>query len=576
MKRSVLLPFVLFLFLLVMAGCGGSSSDSATPPEDNLDPSATDYPFGVRSMTVPYGDNTTTLEFSYDSQGRVIEASNTVERDSDGDDRVDSIQTVVYTIDPTISVSSTPEVDGISLAPLSVSRSRGVGSSFMLTTTLGDIPGGVTRIETQAHSYNSSARSVDVPDDMVLTRHITITYSYDSTGRMTQAVYMEEDYNSIDTQTIDCTFNADGHLVLLKRVYQYDLYKDDWVEENDISETTYVYDENGYKVSKIEDEYSSEYLRSTTYSYNESGLLSGEDYRRTQRGGDRVYEHDSVVYSYDAAGRLTQEIRSDYSVDEEGTETLNYVNTITYSYDGQGRVSEKTREYDGDGNPATANDTYTDTYTFGPYGLTGYSYVSEYSYGGGSTYTYTYTYNDQGRLTGRQRMRDSDNDGVADYFDIDTYTYDDVGRLVSIENAYHPAVDGEPGTATDIERYSFTYDADGRLTEYVFDDLDNGVDVDSRMISTAVYNEAGTAATGTVSLLEWDVETETFVPLRPVQESSFSFAAGAPTATFSLPTDQFPYSSYLAHDFEQVTVSFEIPALYTLYYSSLSFSLDRE
>lgn len=558
---------------LSLIGCGGdstSSSGQTSFPPVTVDPSATVFPFGLESMRVPNGDEVNAIEFTYDdATGLVVAVTMTTEEDSNSDGRTDGIETIVYTLDPTITVTEVTELEDVSysLSALEAIGALRAGPSFAMATTLGDLPGAVIEVSSQYYSYGSGLRAVNVPEEMVLTQQTTLTYTYDDTGRMLTASSVEEDYNSIDYYTITCSYDNAGNVTQIKSTYKYDLYKDGWIDENSVVENNYTYDDNGNLIKKEEDDYTSSYLETTSYTYDDAGNLTGEEYKRIYRSDESLSDHETIAYSYDDAGRLTQKVRSDYAIDGEGTETLNYRDTITYSYDADGRVIEKVRVNDSDGNPLTANTIYTDTYVFGQYGLTSYEYNYEYASGGGYRYLYTYTYNDQGQITEKRRMRDTDNNGTADYFDIVVYTYDTQNRLTSIKDTEHSAVSEEPGAATDMDTTTFTYDTNGLLTEFMFEEADNGTDVDFRRIVSAVYAEDGGSATGTMETFSLDGISGEIVVDGDAESLTYSFAAGAPTATMQVALDEFPYSSYLAQDVETVSLSVNVPALYALSYA---------
>ena len=573
MKGNTLASLALTMLLATLLGCGGGGSDAPSSTAPLTDPSTTEMPYGVKSMSVPYDGLTIDADYVYDENGQVVAVSVTNAADYDGDGRDEYVQTADYTIDPSITPIDPPELNDPSahadMSPFSalilgaeVADAGPVG----LGTTLGGMPGAVTRAELQRYSYEGRRLiKGSVADDMITVESIVVTYTYDAGGRLTAIDNTREYSDTLYSYRFTFTYDEQGRMTRQKEVYQEDEYRDGWIDAQSISEFTYAHDASGNKVSKVEDLYNDSYLRTTTYTYDTSGLLTGEDYKRVRRDDETVADHDAIAYAYDTDGRMIEKVVTDYTNDGD-VETPSSLTTIDYSYDDSGRLVEKVREYDGDADPSTQNAIYTDTYAYGQHGLTIYEYGYENVSGGGYTYTYAMSYNTAGQLTEIQRACGSDNDGVADHFHTYAYAYDADGRLVSQSYAYQPAVDGEPDAATDSYLYAFSYDADGRLVGYSYEDYDNGTDMDEQMVASLAYDAAGTGASGTVEGFSLDDATGTLASDGPAQTVSFTFAAEAPTATMAATVQQFPYSSnQMEEPFEAFSLTVDIPALYGLY-----------
>ena len=571
MKGNTLASLALTMLLATLLGCGGGGSDAPSSTAPLTDPSTTEMPYGVKSMSVPYDGLTIDADYVYDENGQVVAVSVTNAADYDGDGRDDYVQTADITIDPSITPIDPPEFDDTS-ADADMSSFLAValrGDTFGpgpagLSTTLNQIPGAVTHVESQRYSYAGRLILGSVADDMITEQSIVVTNTYDAGGRLIAMDNTWEDSDVLYTYRYTFTYDEQGRMTRQKRVDQRDDYKDGWIDAQSISEITYAHDASGKKVSKVEDIYNDSYLRTTTYTYDASGLLTGEDYKRVERDGETVADHNTIAYAYDTDGRMIEKVVTHYTNDGD-VETPSSLTTIDYSYDDSGRLVEKVREYDGDADPSTQNAIYTDTYAYGQHGLTTYEYGYEDVYGNGSTYTYEMSYNTAGQLTEIQRACGSDNDGVADHFHTYAYAYDADGRLVSQSYAYQPAVDGEPDAATDRYIYAFSYDADGRLVGYSYEDYDNGTDMDEQMVASLAYDAAGTGASGTVEGFSLDDATGTLTSDGPAQTVSFTFAAEAPTAAMAITVQEFPYSSSQLESFEAFSLTVDIPALYGLY-----------
>jgi hypothetical protein len=572
MKRNGLASIALLMLLTLLFGCGGGS-DAPSSTTQSADPSTTEMPYGVTSMTVPYDDDTTTVDYVYDENGQVVAASLAVAHDYDGDGRDDYVQTADYTIDPSITVTDSSEIEDMSMGMESLSAlgARGEVASrrFVdLSTTLGDLPGAVTRTESRWYSYGGRPMYSRVADDMITEQSVITTYSYDASGCVTEMESTCETTEAFDIYRITFAYDAQGRMTRQKRVWQFDLLKDGWIDEQSIDEITYAYDASGNKISKVEDQYNDSDLRTTTYAYDASGLLAGEDYKRIRRGGETVDQHQTIAYAHDAAGRLVQKVITAYAIDSEGIETPSSINTISFTYDDADRLVEKVHDNDSDADPSTQNSIYTDTYAYGQHGLTTYEYIREDSYGGGYSYAYDMTYNAQGQLTEKRRTYDAGNDGVADHFRVETYAYDTNGRLSSRSYAYHTAVGGEPGAASDKDVYAFSYDADGRLVGFSYEGYDNGTVMDEQIVAAMTYDAAGAGASGTVESFSLDETTGNMTSDGPAKTISFTFAAEAPTATMEITVEEFPYYGSYTESFEELSLTIEMPALFGLYYGS--------
>ena len=255
-----------------------------------------------------------------------------------------------------------------------------------------------------------------------------VTCTYDKNGFLVKAVY-----RSGMTSTYTYTNDAAGRVLTEKMSENGGTYT---------TEKTYTYENGRLTGTYYTDSYDS-WIKEE-YSYDAAGRCT--KFRRTQ---SHEAENSTVLYTYDAAGRL---------LSEDVQAATGSSRTQTYSYDEQGRLSEhKTRLTD---------DTSVRTYTYDEQGrviaetVTGYGACSfTYSYGenglrsgriytfGDTVYTQTLTYDEYRCLTEFSSKNDQGGSSKI------TVTYTDGGKTctkkgngetVKYTLFYYP--DGVPST----------------------------------------------------------------------------------------------------------------------------------
>lgn len=298
-----------------------------------------------------------------------------------------------------------------------------------------------------------------------------------------------------------------------------------------------------------------------SYTYDSAGNLTKTMIVLEADNDGSGWVNDEIAeinYSYDDSSRLVEE--RTYDLGEGEVPTLSeQVNYRYDKFDGQGRIEKITKEeidyYAGEG--ITATEIYTYEYTYSDFGLDTYIYADSFE-----KITCTFVYDpEDGQLLERHEVAESGED-VGDT-DIDRYSYDDAGRLVSIENINtRPDLAGE-NSYNDLT--TFTYDENGRLTEWAYKSSYNEV-VDEQAIATLTYAASESSAQGTIEFFEPDLLDGTLSPPEP-REMLFSFAAGAPTATLDIAVDTGFDEGFGV--FNETVVTFPLPGLYAIGYGSM-------
>lgn len=569
MMKSRLFCVMLLVGCFAVTGCGsdGGNASTAADTQAVIAPSAAVLPFGIESISLPIDDDEQlNLDFVYNDLGQLVEASMTREGDENGDGRPDGMTTTVYSLDPDI-----PRVDQPALEFFGTPKSaRSAAPLARVAAPIYEgvtdyLPGTIVQIEHSRHTYRGD-RAAQIPEALILDYRQTVDYEYDDTGRVVKMISTSEDDDRIRTTTQEWSYDPSGQPTREKRVYQNDQYKDGWIDDKEVDETSYRYDANGRLAEKTLDRYGDEELEKTLYSYDETGALVKEEFQRIDRREETIEEQRTTTYTFAENGRLDQKIIASYRFDDEGNPVIEDKNTHTFHYDGSGRLIEKIHQDDQNGDPAVIEQTITHTYTYGEFGVQSYEWRREPSAYAGETRSYAFSYNEAGQLTEKRYMYDNSSDG-ADDFDIDTYVYDAAGRLIEMQTADYDAVDGEPADVPDDKEVrTFAYDDQGRLTEWHYEDYDNGVDVDERISAALSYDPAGKSATGTMQKVRWDDDAAdglgALVPTGPARSINCAFAAGAPTAAIDIPVEHLPdWWSSQSEAFERITLTVPYPAL---------------
>jgi len=324
--------------------------------------------------------------------------------------------------------------------------------------------------EKESGTYTSSEVDLDGNETETTGPYVyTYDYTYTADGKLlTEAFVEEKDGEETDKSTTTYTYDAAGRRATATFKY------------SDGSETKIVYNAKG---DMTQYSYTSDGgTNSTAYTYNGKGYLSKE-----------VFTSDSynstTEYTYDAKNNLV----SEKSVNSEGDEwSITYTyddagNCLTETYNGSGGFKTETvntynkagclltSEYtalfsDGD----TSSDRTVNSYD-GLNNLIRSEYRSTSVWGGETTsesYVSVYTYDASGRLL---HSETENSDGTREE---NTITYDKNGN--ELTNVY-----SSTGEEAFSWRYTYTYDADGRLVKAEEDW--NG----SKSVTTYTYDANG-------------------------------------------------------------------------------------
>ncbi|MEZ4314846.1 MAG: RHS repeat-associated core domain-containing protein [Polyangiaceae bacterium] len=269
----------------------------------------------------------------------------------------------------------------------------------------------------------------------------TLSYGYDAAGRITSRTTPEG--------TTTYAHDAEGRITQMSdsRIGQVSYAHDalgrlTTVTMPDGGQTTFTHDTMGRVVSIQHAAPGGALLASYASSFDANG-------RRTQVIETTASGAATVVYSYDAAGRLTQEARP--------------TGTITYGYDAAGQRTSRT--------DASGTVLYTRDSTGRLVGTTNEDFQ----------------YDASGHLTQRS---------AKDGSNVTTYEYDSEGRLTGIEPP-----SGDPMLfAYDIDGIRYSQTASGEETEYLVDplrayaDVVGEYDADGQALASYVYGGLGRTA----------------------------------------------------------------------------------
>ena len=218
------------------------------------------------------------------------------------------------------------------------------------------------------------------------------------------------------------------------------------------STNTFVYDEN-CNVTKWEYKNPIGFSESAVYAYDKNGNAVKQTYTVTEGEGS---ESSSVItYTYNSKGFLTKEVTKS----EWGSSTSTYTyddagNLIKEIYKSGSDKSTSTYSYNADGSLASAkqegsNGNYEAAFT---YNSKGDPLTTEYTYADGDTFKTTCKYDSKGRLTKESTVSGGETT-------THTYTYDSKGRLT--KEAYK--------TSSDYSfTHTYTYDSNGNLTKETY------------------------------------------------------------------------------------------------------------
>lgn len=326
----------------------------------------------------------------------------------------------------------------------------------------------------------------------------SVEYSYDTQGRVTQQTYEDGD-------TVTYQYDNSGALATV-------------TDSATGITTTYYYDFTDRMMKYVES--SNDHTHSVTYGYDNINNLSsivetingithttGYAYDRDNRVTSVSYGDSSVNYTYDAYGRISQQISKKGSsavatsaytyldVDEDGTQTSQQVATLrnsirnrdttyTYTYDGNGNITSiHTLWY----NPLIRDEEYivrnfseenTTQYVYDSQNqlirennqVAGKTWVWEYDNAGNilKRTEYSYTNGTLGTVldTVAYTYGDSGWGDLLTSYDGNTITYDTIGNPLSDGTWTYTWEHGrELASMSDGETtWTYTYDANGMRT----------------------------------------------------------------------------------------------------------------
>jgi RHS repeat-associated protein len=420
--------------------------------------------------------NTKTVTLAFDSLGEVIAETDgrgnttTITRNSNDwpAEVTDPLGRVTsYQYDSSGDITKITQPDG-------ASETIAYAGGFGIPTSITDFNGNTTTYTLDSHgnvteqsdpdgdnehfTYNSAGETLTYES----ARGYTISYAYDSLGRLTTITYpgtgsptVHFGYNSAGDVTSETDQTGDT------TIFTYDnddrlLTSQNPVQAGSSKDVSYVYDAEG-NLTSITDANG----KTTTYTYNaRNELIAVTDARGK-----------TTSYAYDAEGDLAST-----------TDPLKHVNTYTYDADGNLITAtdplnnETTYVYDADNEPINVIDPrgHTTTYTYNNLGD-----ETTITLPGQSVPT-TYTYDEDGDVT-----------EVMDQLgDKTVYTYNSMDWLAT-ESVY-------PNGSTP-ETTTYTYDGDGDLTS-----VTNGLgyttsyayDANDRLISETDPSGGGTTTYG--------------------------------------------------------------------------------
>lgn len=293
----------------------------------------------------------------------------------------------------------------------------------------------------------------------------TVSYTYDTEGRVATETYEDEDGTSVISYTYDSygnaveiemsemsersyesvfewVYDADGNVVSMRQ------------EESDGSVYLNEYDKFG-NVTKHTVQMDGDTVREIVFSCNEAGAVVREEYYY-----DGVLEN-TVEYFYDSEGREIKTVRKEVAYD--AVETVEYTydenglltgeKTVT-EYDGVRDQTNKYYQYDPDGRLRSVIEEgrITLSQAFDEQGKLVYSEYEEYD---GSWVREEYAYDANGRCITKTKYVDTKLEETT------SYVYDDAGRVIKTVSAvgFENILNG---VMTEVE---VTYDANGFMIE---------------------------------------------------------------------------------------------------------------
>ena len=451
MKRRQVWFLVGTLMVLLAGGC--SNDDSSTSASNDT------FPFGLETAALTddfnqdgVNEQITNGRFSYDGQGRVIGYEATYQSDYDSDGMVDDGMKMTYTFDPTIPLDDEIFGDGgpffgpkmlAAAAPAGAvvtAKSRSFFDDDLLYMIA--VLGKSAPVKMVVEFYGSGVgfEAAGLPDHLMLTHRMTVTFAYDASGRMVQIVSREEDSIDARQYTMSRALNDAG----------------DPTEESDLEE----YFAPGASVPN------EAYLYRTVYSYDAAGNLTkrveiGDDYN------DGFYEYQGIINftnSYNDAGQLVQVVQT-----RPGS---TWRATTLYGYDAAGnRISDLYETQDVEDGPVVDRNRHDYTYDAAGNKLTS-TFLAENGLADGTydyTWEYTWTYDSAGKMLSEEYYVDYSNDDIWDDGDGTRWSFDATGRPTEVQE-----LSGVPLALT--EKRTYRYDAAGRVDEASTYRPDSGTD----------------------------------------------------------------------------------------------------
>ncbi len=342
----------------------------------------------VTGLSEPYTEGSTAgkvTEYAYDLDGNCISVT----------DPLDMTET--YTYNYNRMLLSATDRNGVRSVFTYDALGKPLTEKYYLDNEL---------VKTTTNSYDDAGRLTQISE----TGAITVSYTYDSRGRLST----EAQGSNILQHIYDDRENLIQSKLLVNGLY------DVWI-------TNYNYDTNGRLVG-VNNTNMPTAQQSTAFTYDANGNLL------TETTGDLV-----TSYTYNNAGLITQKTHSvngadptavfvspsnyfTYSYYTNGNQKSAFDSVSiflpSYTYDGAGRLTEEVHEGSG------IDEAFSYTYDASGNRLTK---VSEYNpnewYGAKTTETEVYTYDANNRLT-----------SVTVGENIVNYTYDNNGNLLSESN----------------------------------------------------------------------------------------------------------------------------------------------
>lgn len=333
------------------------------------------------------------------------------------------------------------------------------------------------------YSYDADNRTQTIKDAL----DNVITYSYDAVSNVTS---ITDPLNNVTTYVYDSlnrrvnTIEPNGS----KTTFIYDANSQmTGLIDPDSNRTTFVFDALGRQTQEID-----ALNKIITYTYDAADELTQKKNRLSQ----------TIDYSYDAAGRLTSDIWKDSGGTTTNTQTFAYDNAsrLLTAQDSQGTY---TFTYDAIGEVLTQKDMWNTTLTY-TYDNVGNTINVKDNFSG----LQTSTYDAANRLTslkfsgiGSTQIREdltytarNQVDTINRYSDLTastkigstSFSYDAVGQETNLQY--------RNSAGTILSNYTYTYDADGRVT------LENL----GGTLTTYAYNSRSLITSDSVNTYTWD------------------------------------------------------------------------